>query len=563
MSKNNETQQSCAIYCRFSSKQQEGNFSIEAQKSACLEYAHKQNWKVYRIFEDRALSGTSDERDSFQEMIRQATTSPPPFQAILVHKLDRFARNRYDSVKYKYLLRKQGVKVISATQPMVGSNDPTEILVESLLEGMDEFYSLNLARETIKGMVEAAKQGYWCHGLPPYGYRKNYIEQNGKRRAKLEIDPKESNIVEYIYKRYARANIGIKGLTIELNNKRIHPRTGKYFTKGHIEHILGSEKYAGDMIFGKELNTGNRQFKSLQEPVVVKNSHPAIISRNLDAKVKNILKLRNPENSPPRIHNDSYLLSSLIICGRCGARYVGASGKSGKYHYYICGTKNRKGKIACNAPEYNRAKLEGQVIEKIQKYILTEKNIQELAVNLFKVIKDVAPDLGKKVARVQAEIRQKNNKLQRLYEILETSNDLNADDLAPRMRELKTDIQILEGQKEILDSEIKQVGEAQLNTRWIKAYARLLIDLLESKDFYTRKNFLARMVEKIEVKDKEFKISFRPFVDPDSLPVKKNSGALKTPEFSQKKYWLPLVGENQNSYLISQNKVFVYKFTLA
>jgi DNA invertase Pin-like site-specific DNA recombinase len=188
--KNTENQQFCAIYCRFSSRQQEGNFSIEAQKSACLEYAQKQNWKIYKIFEDRALSGTSDERDSFQEMIQQAMDSPPPFQAILVHKLDRFARNRYDSVKYKYLLRKQGIKVISATQPMVGSNDPTEILVESLLEGMDEFYSLNLARETIKGMVEAAKQGFWCHGAAPYGFRKKYIEQNGRRRPKLEIDPK-------------------------------------------------------------------------------------------------------------------------------------------------------------------------------------------------------------------------------------------------------------------------------------------------------------------------------------------------------------------------------------
>ena len=536
--KNTENQQFCAIYCRFSSRQQEGNFSIEAQKSACLEYARKQNWKVYKIFEDRALSGTSDERDSFQEMIQQAMDSPPPFQAILVHKLDRFARNRYDSVKYKYLLRKQGIKVISATQPMVGSNDPTEILVESLLEGMDEFYSLNLARETIKGMVEAAKQGFWCHGAAPYGYRKKYIEQNGRRRPKLEIDPKEAGIVEYIYKRYSRGNIGIKGLVVELNNKRIRPRTSKYFMTGIIEHILISEKYVGDMIFGKNINAKNRPFKTLQEPLMVKGSHPAILSRELDAKVKNILKRRGAENIHPRATNSDYLLSSLIVCGKCSARYIGASAKSGKFHYYMCGTKSRKGKVACNSPEYNKESLESQVIEKIQKYILTEKNLQELAFNLFKLIKQAAPDLNKKASRVQAEIKQKNDKLRRIYEVLETSHDLNVDDLAPRIRELKADIQMLEGQKEILDNEIKGIEGAELNTQWVKSYAQLLIDLMESKDFFTRKKFLARVIDKIEVKDKGFAISFRPFVDPDSLPGEKvlvfdynthSSGTSKSP----------------------------------
>ena len=127
---------------------------------------------------------------------------------------------------------------------------------------------------------------------------------------------------------------------------------------------------------------------------------------------------------------------------------------------------------------------------------------------------------------------------------------------------------MLEGQKEILDSEIKQVTEAQLDAKWVKAYAQLLIDLFESKDFYTRKNFLARMVEKIEVKDKEIKIAFRPFVDPNSLPVeevlvfditlpskkpsddprkKKELRRGKKPEFSQKKYLLPRMDSNHDN----------------
>lgn len=541
MPKNNDNQKSCAIYCRFSSKQQEGGYSIEAQKSACRDYAQKQNWKIYRIFEDRALSGTSDERDAFQEMIGLATENPPPFTILLVHKLDRFARNRYDSVKYKYLLRKKGIRVLSVTQPMVGADTPTEVLMESLLEGMDEFYSLNLAKETIKGMTEAAKQGFWCHGRAPFGYGKKIILQGTNRRAKLEIEHKEAKTVEWIYKRYGRGDIGIKGLAMELNNRGIRPRTGKYFTKGHIEHILGSEKYAGDMIFGKELNTGARPFKPLQEPITVKNSHPAIISRELDAKVKNILKRRNPENAHPRIHNDSYLLSSLIICGKCGARYVGASGKSGKYHYYICGTKNRKGKVACDAPEYNRSNLESKVIEQIKKHIITKDNINKLGSDLFEAAKDAIPEITKKTARMEIDIRNKEGKLQRLYEVLETSKDLNADDLAPRMRELKSEIQEAQAQKEILENEIKQTKDAKLNTRWIKSYAQMLIEILNDKSFYTRKNLLSRIIERIEVKNDGCEITYRPFIDATPLPIAKNKpGSGKTPGVSQKKYWLPL-----------------------
>ena len=542
------SQLSCAIYCRFSSKQQEGGYSIEAQKSACLDYAQKQNLKIYRIFEDRALSGTSDARDAFQEMIRFATENPPPFKVLLVHKLDRFARNRYDSVKYKYLLRKKGIRVLSVTQPMVGADGPNEVLMESLLEGMDEFYSLNLAKETIKGMTEAAKQGFWCHGRAPFGYGKKIIIQGTHRRAKLEIEHKEAKTVDWIYRRYAKGDIGVKGIAMELNNRGIHPRTGKYFTKGHIEHILGSEKYAGDMIFGKELNTGSRPFKPLQEPITIKNSHPAIIAREIDAKVKDILKRRSPENASPRIHNDSYLLSSLIICGKCGARYVGASGKSGKYRYYICGTKNRKGKIACDAPEYSRNKFEAKIIEQFKKHILTKENIFNLAVGFFESAKAAIPEIIEKASRAEGEIRNKEGKLKRLYEVIENSTDLNADDLAPRMRELKTEIQEAQTHKEFLVNQVKQNKEVNLNPKWLKSYSKLLIELLNDKSFYTRKNLLGRVIESIKIKDKGCEVTFRPFVDITSLPIrnptKNKPGSGKTPGVSQKKYWLPLEDSN-------------------
>jgi len=162
---------SCAIYCRYSSEAQRDSMSIEAQRTECLAFVAKQGWDLSKVFVDEARSGTSDDRAAFQEMISEATKRNPPFNLVLVHKLDRFARNRYYSIKYKSLLRRKGIKVVSATQPIVGSGDPTEVLLEAMLEGMDEFYSLNLARESLKGMAENARHGWWNGGHAPFGYK--------------------------------------------------------------------------------------------------------------------------------------------------------------------------------------------------------------------------------------------------------------------------------------------------------------------------------------------------------------------------------------------------------
>lgn len=563
----------CAIYCRFSSRQQEGGYSIEAQKSACLEYAQRQNWKVHRIYEDKALSGTSDERDSFQEMISAAGGSPPPFTVIMVHKLDRFARNRYDSIKYKYLLRKNGVRVVSATQPIVGSNDPTEVLVESLLEGIDEFYSLNLARESIKGMVENVKAGFWNGGFAPYGFRLVKVNHKGRDRRKLETDPREAEIVRYIYRRYSEAKIGVKALAIELNSKGFRSRTGRYFHNGTVENILRNEKYIGDTTFGKKLNWKDRPIKPLPEAITVRDTHPGIVSRELQDKVLKILALRNPREHHPRIHNSSYLLSSLITCSKCGARYVGASAKSGKFHYYRCGNKAHKGNIACNAPDFNRDRLETQIIDQLKEHIVTKENIRKLAIELFKSAKEASPDIAKRIRGLDSECRGIKNKLNRLYEVLETSHNLNADDLAPRIRELKSRAQETQSRKDIMEDEFRIAKEAKLEEKFITAYAELLIGSLESNDFFTRKQYLLNLIERIEIKkDSKCEITYRPFAglpgaSLDPLPARrgkpvKNQKLKKKLEFALNANWLPPLGSIQNYSFLTQKRVFVHTFMI-
>ena len=153
------------IYARYSSENQREE-SIEGQLRECKGFAKKNDIQIVGSYIDRALSAKTDNRPEFQRMIKESSGSL--FDVIIVWKLDRFARNRYDSAHYKTLLRKNGVKVISATEAI--SDGAEGILLESMLEGMAEYYSVELAEKTLRGMTENALACKSNGGILPIGY---------------------------------------------------------------------------------------------------------------------------------------------------------------------------------------------------------------------------------------------------------------------------------------------------------------------------------------------------------------------------------------------------------
>lgn len=155
-----ETKQQAACYIRVSTEEQT-EYSPEAQRRALEGYARQHGYSIdpAHVYVDAGISGRRAEtRPAFMAMIAAAKGKPPPFTAILVHKFDRFARNREDSIVYKSLLRRQcGVQVISITEHL--EDDRMGLILEAMLEAMAEYYSINLADEVRKGMVEKARRG--------------------------------------------------------------------------------------------------------------------------------------------------------------------------------------------------------------------------------------------------------------------------------------------------------------------------------------------------------------------------------------------------------------------
>ncbi|NLJ48338.1 MAG: recombinase family protein, partial [Candidatus Atribacteria bacterium] len=164
---------------------------MDGQLRVCKDFAKSRKIKIVGEYIDRALTGKSDDRPQFQTMIDDAKKKT--FDYVIVYKLDRFARNRYDSAIYKSKLKQFGVKVLSAMEN-IGDN-PESILLEGMLESWAEYYSIDLSQKVRRGLRESAMKGQFVAGRIPLGYK--IVNK------KLEIDPTTAPIVQEIFTRYA------------------------------------------------------------------------------------------------------------------------------------------------------------------------------------------------------------------------------------------------------------------------------------------------------------------------------------------------------------------------
>ena len=277
------------IYARVSSKEQaDRETSIPAQLEVIRSYCNQKGWIIIEEFIDSGKSAKTDDRPEFQRMITLAKKKDREFNAIIVHKFDRFSRNRDDHIIYKSLLKKIGVTVYSVTE-QTDPDTPHGFLLEGIMEVISEFYNMNLKEESTKGLKQNAMQGYHNGGRAPYGYRlSNTTSKSGAKKTTYILGP--DNEVETVRRIFHMAAGGKNYCQIAqaLNDDNIPTYYNKHWKGGVIKRILRNEAYIGNMVWNiTEYGSDKRNPES--EWIRFKNSHPTIVEHEVFILAKSLI----------------------------------------------------------------------------------------------------------------------------------------------------------------------------------------------------------------------------------------------------------------------------------
>ena len=403
------------IYARYSSDNQREE-SIEGQIRECNAYAEKNGITVVKHYIDRAISAKTDNRPQFQQMIKDSERKL--FDMVLVWKLDRFARNRYDSARYKTQLKKNGVKLMSATE--IISDGPEGIILESVLEGYAEYYSADLSEKVIRGMTENALKGKFTGGAVPVGYR---IDENQR----FQTDPFTAPLIAEAFRMY---NEGATMTEVRdwLNKHQVKNPRGGPMSYNTVQHMLKNRRYIGELKY---------------RDILIPDAIPPIVSPELFEDVQ--IKMAKNKKAPARRKaEDDYLLTTKLFCGYCGSLMFGESGtsRSGDVHrYYKCATvKKRK---SCQKKTVRKQWLEDLVIAKTKALIMDDAMIDSIVSSVM-------------------ELQNKENTNLPLYEkqLRETEtgiqNMLNAIQAGILTSSTKERLEALETQKKELEAKIAE-----------------------------------------------------------------------------------------------------------
>jgi len=410
------------IYARYSSDNQTEQ-SIEGQLRVCNDYAQRNDICVVGSYIDRAKTGTNDNRSEFQKMLK--ASSKKPWDLILVYKLDRFSRNKYENAMHKKTLRDNGIKLVSATEPIPDS--PEGIILESLLEGMAEYYSAELSQKVTRGMNESRLKGLYTGGPVAFGYK--VIDK------KYYINEDEAKVVNEIFENYA-AGVCVKDIISNLTERGILHH-GKPFTKTMIYKMLQNERYFGIYRLRDKTFT---------------NIYPAIVPEN----VYNLVRQRVQDNQfGKHQENVVYLLKNKVRCGYCNKTISSESGTSrtGKINrYYKCTGRKTKSND-CKKSIIRKDILEDLIIETTFKLFDNSSNISKLADKILSLHNERTFEtspitlLEKEKREIQGSI---NNIISFLEKGIATSSTKNRlIELENKLEEIETNIAVLQSKHKI------------------------------------------------------------------------------------------------------------------
>lgn len=480
-----------AVYARYSSHAQSEQ-SIEGQLAAARQYAQAKGYEIVAEYCDRAQTGRNDNRDAFQNMLRDSAKKV--WSVLITWKIDRIGRNREEIAFHRYRLKKNGIRIEYVAEQVPDS--PEGVILEAVLEGMAEYYSLQLAQNIRRGYRESAKKCKVAGSILPLGYRKG---EDGR----YEIDPDTAPTVKWIYEEYAKGRTS-REIVDELNEKGVKTSTGGAFSRTSLQHMLGNEKYKGIYI-------------GMKGEIRIEGGIPAIVSEELWDQVKD-MRVKNKRMASARDSSSEYLLTGKVFCGKCGAVMAGESGygkKGVKYRYYSC--VSRKRKHTCDKQPVNKELLEDAVLQATIRVLEDRDYLSDLVDELYDYY--VSQDSTKaELASLENELRAAERAEKNLVKAVEQGLPFSA--VQERFAEIS-------GQKAALETAIRDV-RLSMDVMLTKEQIRFYLDRmakLSVTDTKAKKKLIHTFVNAVYVYDDHLDIAYNIEGDADTVPLGECSAA--------------------------------------
>ncbi len=371
------------IYARVSTEEQADNGkSIETQEKICSKWAKDNGYQITGIYKDEGKSATNLNRPALKELLSRCQDLGD-INAILIQDTDRLARNTLDHLTIKSILKKNDVKLISISQPMI-DDSPEGNLIDTIIASVNAFQSQITGRKTSKVMEEKARLGWYPGGLPPLGYKNvdNPSPLSTLDKKIIDFDEQTASYMKKVFEMYSTGNYSIKDLADFLNKKGIISPRGNKIHVSTLNNFLRDKFYIGTFTWKKQEYKGN---------------HPHLIEKSLFNKVQLVLDSHNQYASRKRKHN--YLLRGFLYCSECGSRYWAEKHKKKNgniYDFYFCSS--------CKGSTYADVyKLEEKVERIFEKIELSKKYTDHVRDTAMKILEDNRRNQDSETRRLQLE----------------------------------------------------------------------------------------------------------------------------------------------------------------
>ena len=486
------------FYVRASDERQDVENSLRAQEEELRKYTKDHGGIEFRIYRDGAQTGTNDRRPGLQQLLADSAPPKNDFDVVLLWKGNRLAREEVDSLMYKRLLRRRGLTVISLHENF--DESPTGLLMETVMAGIDAFYSRSLGEDVSRGMEILARRGFYVGSIAPYGMRKKPVEVDGKVHYKLEPNPDTSWIVEKMFS-LAETTGGIIGVVRGLKAEGIPNVKGETnWAPSSVHRVLTNEHLTGTIVYKKQSDG--------DYTVRVPEAHQELIPLKRFEALQKKMNDRAPTEIAPAVAGSRYLLSGLDVCQQCGAKVNYRSGKSGKYIYLVCNTRHFHGIKSCDTPRLPKEATEELVIRTILEDILVEENLRRLFATL-------SAEQHESGDRPESELESLNKKLndnarrQDRVQFAYEDGKMNVQKYWDRMQQLETEHKSLTEQQASLKDSVGTEDYVLANEQEVLTHAHIVNRYLREEDPSGTRQILRQIVKTIWVGTDELIIEYR------------------------------------------------------